>query len=128
MTTDKLTPPTASTPIAQPPIAMTAPAKMKEAKPDKKAGNSTDATQGEALAVRAQVRKVELEALLAKVPAHDATVRADIERALASVATLLSGDSKHLAPTTAAELNRWLEGAKHLGEVAPPAATPKPVH
>lgn len=128
MPTDKLTPPTASTPTKQPPSAMTAPAKMKEAKPNQKAGNSTDATQGEALAVRAQVRKAELEALLAKVPAHDAAVRADIERALASVATLLAGDSKHLSPTTAAELNRWLEGAKHLDEVAPPTATPKPVH
>lgn len=125
MTTDKITPPVGSTQPLAPLGAMTPPAKPMEAKPTQQGKNTTDATQGEALAVRAQVRKAELEALLTKSPAYEAAVRADIERALASVATLLSGDSKHLSPTTAAELNRWLEGAKHLGEMA---ATPAPKH
>lgn len=124
MTTEKISPATGSTQPLAPPGVLTPPAKAIEAKPTQKGMNSTDATQGEALAVRAQVRKRELEALLAKTPASDSAVRADIERALASVATLLSGDSKHLAPTTAAELDRWLEGSKHLGELA----TTKPVH
>ncbi len=91
-------------------------------RPPQKRENSTDATRGEPLAVRARIRKDELETLLARTTADDVGTRADIERALASVADLLTGDTEHLSESTAAAINRWLEGAKHLG-AKPPAAT-----
>jgi hypothetical protein len=130
MKNDKLNTPPAP-PVLPAPIAMSgqpANGKPKEPKPGARPENSTDATQGEALAVRARARKAELEALLAKVPAPDDEVRADVERALSSVKTLLTGDTAHLSPTTAAELNRWLEGAKHLGEQTTSKPASKPGH
>ena len=80
--------------------------------------NSTDATRGEPLAMRAQKRRVELQAALAKLPADDRS-RGDIEHALAAIDTLLTGDVGHLAESTAAELSRLLEGSKHLAESSP---------
>ncbi|MEO8702423.1 MAG: hypothetical protein ABI867_20435 [Kofleriaceae bacterium] len=82
--------------------------------------NSTDATRGEPLALRAQKRKAELEAALDNLPADDRS-RGDVELALATVASLLTGDLEHLSAATAADLNRWLESSKHLAEVATPA-------
>jgi hypothetical protein len=78
--------------------------------------NSTDATRGEPLAWRAKARQTELEELLACTPESDARTRADIEHALASVSELLTGDNDHLSEATAAAINRWLEGSKHIGE------------
>ncbi len=130
MNEDKMnTPPTP--PAAPAPTPMTGlPAKgsSKQREAGATRENSTDATTGEALAVRARAREAELAALLVRVPAPDAAVRADVERALASVKTLLTGDTAHLAPTTAAELNRWLEGAKHLGEQTTSRPASKPGH
>jgi len=84
--------------------------------------NSTDATRGEPLAMRARKRKVELVAALAKLPAGDRG-RGDIENAVASIDSLLTGDADHLAGTTAAELSRLLEGSKHLAETAPTSSS-----
>jgi hypothetical protein len=84
----------------------------------KRVENSTDATRGEPLAMRANKRKVELEAALAKLPAGD-RARGDIENAVASIDALLTGDVDNLAEATAAELSRLLEGSKHLAEIAP---------
>lgn len=78
--------------------------------------NSTDATRGEPLAMRARTRKLELEAVLAKLPADDKRARSDIEIAVASIDSLLTGDTEHLAESTAAELSRLLESNKHLAE------------
>ena len=81
--------------------------------------NSTDATRGEPLAVRAQQRKAELAIALEKTPADRLRERSDIEIAMASVDELLTGDPDHLTDATAAELSRWLEHTKHLAETAP---------
>jgi cell division septum initiation protein DivIVA len=83
----------------------------------KRVENSTDATRGEPLAMRAQKRKLELEAALEKLPADEQRARNDIEVALASMNALLTGDVDHLASTTAADLNRVLESSKHLAEL-----------
>ena len=53
-----------------------------------------------------------------KVPASDERIRSDIETALALIDPMLTGDVEHLSDTTAAEINRWLESSKHLGEIA----------
>jgi hypothetical protein len=81
--------------------------------------NSTDATRGEPLAMRAGQRRAELQQALVKVPADDPRARKDIEAALSAINALLTGDLEHLSSTTAAEINRWLEASKHLGENAP---------
>jgi hypothetical protein len=86
--------------------------------------NSTDATRGEPLAVRAQKRKAELEAALEQLPAGELRVRNDITLALGTVETLLTGDLERLSDATASALNRWLENSKHLAEGTP--ATPHP--
>jgi hypothetical protein len=83
--------------------------------------NSTDATRGQPLAMRAAKRKIELQAAVDKLSAEE-PARMDIERAVATIDALLMGDSAHLAPTTSAELNRVLESAKHLAETAPVSA------
>jgi hypothetical protein len=82
------------------------------------AGNTTDATRGQPLALRAQKRLAELEALAAEMPVGG-MLRSEIELAMSSVSGLLTGNLDELAQTTAADLNRWLEGTKHLGEVTP---------
>jgi hypothetical protein len=83
--------------------------------------NTTDATRGEALPVRAQKRKAELVAALQKLPADELRARSDIELALSTVDGLLTGDVEKLSDATASQLNRWLEHTKHLAEVTPPA-------
>ncbi len=86
-----------------------------------KVQNSTDATHGQPLAVRAKARKAELEALLETTT--DVRARGDIELAVSSVTELLTGDPEHLSATTAAAINLWLEREKHLGETAVKAST-----
>jgi hypothetical protein len=78
--------------------------------------NSTDATQGEPLAVRVRARQAELAQLLAQTPGDQLTARSDIEIALAHVDDLLTGDVEHLSDATAAALSGWLEANKHLAE------------
>ena len=79
--------------------------------------NSTDATRGEPLAVRAQKRREELAKALEMLPLEEARARNDIEIALGAVDELLTGDTAHLSSTTAYDLNRWLENTKHIAEV-----------
>ena len=81
--------------------------------------NTTDATRGEPLALRAAKRKAELEAALVAVPADDERARGDIEIALGALSELMAGDIKHLSHVTSAELSRWLEATKHLAETTP---------
>lgn len=100
---------------AAPPAPRSAPALVPV-----KSKNSTDATQGEPLPVRASIRRGELEELLEHT--DDVRTRQDVELALSSLAQLLTGDPEHLSAPTAAALNRWLEGAKHLGETTPTVA------
>jgi hypothetical protein len=81
--------------------------------------NSTDATRGEPLALRAQKRRLELDQALAKLPDEDKRARNDIEIVMASIDGLLTGDVDHLSDSTAADLSRLLESSKHLAETAP---------
>lgn len=82
-----------------------------------KSENSVDATRGEPLATRAIHRRDELEEILHDT--KDPATRYDIELALSSISQLLTGDIEHLSGPTALAINRWLEGSKHLGEMAP---------
>jgi len=91
----------------------------KQPRPVKPVENTTDATRGEPLAMRAQKRKLELDKALEKLPAEDARGRNDITVALATINALLTGNVDHLSDTTAAELSRVLESSKHLGETTP---------
>ncbi len=83
--------------------------------------NSTDATRGEPLALRAQKRRAELEVALDRLPDDDLRLRSDIEVAISSLDGLLTGDPDHLAAVTAADLSRLLENTKHLAEQTPHA-------
>jgi hypothetical protein len=91
----------------------------KQLRPVKPVENTTDATRGEPLAMRAQKRKLELEKALDKLPAEDVRSRNDIDVAVATINALLTGDVDHLSDSTAAELSRALEASKHLGETTP---------
>lgn len=88
--------------------------------------NSSDATRGKPLALRAQKRIAELEVALQKLPTDDLRARNDIELALTSVDALLTGDLERLSKATTSELSRWLKHTKHLAEAAPPDALPGP--
>lgn len=103
-----------ATPVLVPPINTTTTMPRKVESAGKKVENSTDATQGEPLAVRANKRKAELVALLEKTPPSEAALRSDIERALSAIATLMTGDVEHLSDATGREINNWLEGSKYL--------------
>jgi hypothetical protein len=88
--------------------------------------NSTDATRGEPLVLRAQKRKAELEKALEKLPANDLRGRNDLVLALDTVSGLLTGDLENLSDATASALSRWLESSKHLAEVpTTPVPTPQ---
>lgn len=89
----------------------------KHPRPAKRVENTTDATRGEPLAMRAQKRKLELELAVAKLPAGDRRARSEIDTAVASINALLTGDVDHFSDATAADLNRLLENSKHLAEV-----------
>ena len=86
----------------------------------KHVGNTTDATRGEPLVVRARTRRSELEKSLA-LSGETSREHGDIELALAEVNQWLTGDGDNVAQTTAEDINRWLERTKHLAEVTPKA-------
>jgi hypothetical protein len=79
--------------------------------------NTTEATRGEPLAIRAQKRRAELAKALDKLDVEELRARNDIELAMSSIDGLLTGNPEHLSDTTAAELSRLLEGSKHLAEI-----------
>lgn len=81
--------------------------------------NTTDASRGEPIIVRALARKAELEEALQVLPIGEQRARTDIELALAALGEHLSGDLEHVPHTTAAEVSRWLEATKHLAERTP---------
>ena len=95
--------------------------RAKRAKTPPRVENTTDATRGEPLVMRARIRRAELEKALGLLPTDQARARTDIEMALAEVNQWLAGDVEHLAHVTAAVLNTWLERTKHLAEVTPSA-------
>ncbi|HTJ44628.1 MAG TPA: hypothetical protein VL463_21130 [Kofleriaceae bacterium] len=84
--------------------------------------NSTDATQGQGLRARVEIRKHELQAEMDKLP--PGAPRLDLERAIGTLDGLLTGDLDNIPPVVAAQLSQWLEANKHLAEhpaAAPPA-------
>lgn len=76
--------------------------------------NSTDATRGQPLAIRVLQRKDELEDALAGCSPHNASERAQLETALATVYSLMTGDLAHPPDVIARALNDWLERNKYL--------------
>ncbi len=80
--------------------------------------NSVDATSGQPIVDRVMSRKHELEALLAKLPEHELRARGDIELALNTINSLLTGDLTHVPAMVVADMSRWLELNKHLAESA----------
>jgi len=74
--------------------------------------NTSDATRGEPLAMRARERKADLQRALAAAPADDAHSRHDLEAALAAIEGMLAGDIERLPAPTAAEVHRWLAASK----------------
>lgn len=76
--------------------------------------NSTDATQGQVLRVRVEVRKRELEAAMAKL--SPGPERLELERAISTITGLLTGDLDDVPSVVAAQLDQWLEANKHLAE------------
>jgi hypothetical protein len=83
--------------------------------------NTTDATRGEPIGLRAQKRRAELQDLLWQLPEAERSIRSDISIALAEADQLLTGDSDHPSYVTAANLSLWLERTKHIAEAAPDA-------
>ena len=83
--------------------------------------NTTDATRGQPLALRAKQRKAELEHILKAMRGDDIVERKNIERALSEIDQWLVGDVEHLSKVTGENISRWLEGTKHLAESAPKA-------
>lgn|GEM_PF-2644957 len=77
--------------------------------------NSTDATIGQSLKVRVELRKAELEKALAS-PATSERVRGELTVALGEVIGLLTGDLDRIPKVVGVELNAWLEANKHVDE------------
>ena len=77
--------------------------------------NSTDATIGQSLKVRVELRKAELEKALAS-PATNEQVRGELAVALGEVIGLLTGDLDRIPKVVGVELNAWLEANKHVAE------------
>jgi hypothetical protein len=50
--------------------------------------------------------------------------RSDIDLALATIGTLLTGDLEHVPPVVVADMSRWLERNKHVAESNLEAMTP----
>ena len=85
--------------------------------------NSVDATSGQPIVVRVMVRKHELEAVLAELPAEDGRARADLELALSTIGAMLTGDLGNVPHVVVVDMSRWLERTKHLAERAPVSAS-----
>ncbi len=77
--------------------------------------NSTDATVGQNLRVRVELRKAELERALAS-PATSERIRGELTTALGEVVGLLTGDLDRIPKVVGVELNAWLEANKHVAE------------
>ncbi len=77
--------------------------------------NSTDATIGQSLKIRVELRKAELERAIAS-PATNERVRGELTVALGEVIGLLTGDLDRIPKVVGIELNAWLEANKHVDE------------
>lgn len=97
------------------------------------ASHPDDGKHGQGLLARVQERRRQLGATLAQVKAmtgkgEPESGRADdLEKALAAVETMLTGDLDHLTHTNTDDLSRWLESSAILqtGKAGKPAPTHK---
>lgn len=78
------------------------------------ATNSTEQMRGQPLAARVEARKAELEEALSHLGPEETGTRAEIEQAIAAVATLSTGDLTRPSDVVASQLSDWLERNKHL--------------
>jgi len=88
--------------------------------------NSTEEMRGQPLAARVKARVAELEQALADLEPDETVMRREIEQALATVASLSTGDIGHPPDAVAAQLSDWLERNRHLGLKADAAAPSEP--
>lgn len=77
--------------------------------------NTTETLRGHPLAERVLARQAELEAALMRLSPDDTVEIAAIETALATLASLLTGDVTHPTDVVAHDLNNWLERNRYLG-------------
>jgi len=80
--------------------------------------NSVEEMRGQPLSARVQARRTELEQALVDLGPEETLVRREIEQALATAASLSTGDLSHPPEPVAAQLSQWLERNKNLGLVA----------
>jgi hypothetical protein len=76
--------------------------------------NSVDATVGHPIVERVVAHKLALQEKLASLSEDDRTTRADIDLALATIETLMTGDLGEVPRVVAADMSQWLERTKHL--------------
>jgi hypothetical protein len=89
--------------------------------------NSVDATMGQPIIARVTARKTELEGLLAALAPDQTRTRGDIELALSTIESLLTGDLEHIPAVVVSDMSQWLEHNKHLAEsAAEPVAEREP--
>jgi len=91
--------------------------------------HSADAATVQPIVARVQSRRHELETALDALPADGVRERRDLELAIGTIDSLLTGDLDHVPSTVAADMSRWLEQNKHLATVqsAPVAAPMAPI-
>jgi hypothetical protein len=77
--------------------------------------NTTEMLRGHPLAERVLARQAELEDALAHLGPDDSVEIATIETALATLASLLTGDVTHPTDVVARDLNTWLQRNRYLG-------------
>ena len=78
--------------------------------------NSVDATTGQPIITRVLSRKAELEAVRQTLPETALQALGDIDLALQTIETLLTGDHANIPAVVVADMNKWLEQNKHLAE------------
>lgn len=81
---------------------------------------TSTSTSNPSLRLRVEDRKAEIEADLAQ--ASDDRIRQDLQDALSQVEGLLTGNLDKIPMVVAAELSKWLEVSKYLGEQHPSMA------
>jgi hypothetical protein len=93
--------------------------------PENQNQNQIQGTANVTLVAQVEARQAELTRELAGT-SHSASTRADIESALATLPTLLTGDLTQLPDMVSRDLIRWLDTSKYLGVHGDAPAPPVP--
>jgi hypothetical protein len=92
--------------------------------PAKPSGTAAPVPADATIVARVQARRDELAQIATRADLS-ASTRADLEQALAAVATMLTGDLSTMSEMGKLDLSRWLEQSQYLGiSAATPATTP----